>query len=73
MLNIVFADPLHYKSGPRYVEVCEYDLSGKYVETVSCLRLVWVLLGWAVPQPHASLLATSHFTWGSWAPSGRTA
>jgi len=33
--NIVFAGPLYYKSGPGYVEVYEYDLSGKYVETLT--------------------------------------
>lgn len=33
--NIVFAGPLYYKSGPGYVEVYEYDLLGKYVETLT--------------------------------------
>lgn len=33
--NIVFVGPLYYRSGPGYVEVYEYDLSGKYVETLT--------------------------------------
>ncbi len=32
--NIVFAGPLYYRNGSNYVEVYEYDLSGRYVETL---------------------------------------
>ncbi len=42
--NIVFAGPLYYRSGPGYVEVYEYDLSGKYVETLTYIpdNRTWV-------------------------------